>query len=38
MLAIPAKDASQQDTLYLVMVNRGRIDAPSGYSFLRYVP
>lgn len=40
MLVIPAKDASQQDTLYLVMVNRGGVgDAGDTFiRFLRYVP
>jgi anti-sigma factor RsiW len=39
MLAIPAKDASQQDTLYLVMVNRGGSgDTDDTFRFLRYVP
>ncbi|MGZ3677651.1 MAG: hypothetical protein ACXWQR_03675 [Ktedonobacterales bacterium] len=39
MLAIPAKDASQQDTLYLVMVNRGGSGPTNDtFRFLRYVP
>lgn len=38
MLAIPAKDASQQDTLYLVMVNRGEGNTGDTFSFLRYEP
>ena len=39
MLAIPATDASQQDTLYLVMVNRGGSGPTDDtFRFLRYVP
>ncbi len=39
MLVIPAKGASQQDTLYLVMINRGGMsDTSDTFRFLRYVP
>ncbi len=38
LLAIPAKDASQQDTLYLVVVNRTAVSMEPVFDFLRYEP